>query len=161
MRLIEYEKELQTKDVYSLVAIASFFNGCFRECSRALVKLERLETITPQEREAYELLAINLFSRNPPHDKQKQEFNCPKCSTGINEFNINCQDCGSHYSPCIASGQSILEKEYYTCKICKHKALHKELLYLKLKHCPLCHAKIVLNEDGSLPKGKLKDQKRK
>jgi hypothetical protein len=46
MRLIEYEKELQTKDVYSLVAIASFFNGCFRECSRALVKLERLDTLT-------------------------------------------------------------------------------------------------------------------
>jgi WD repeat-containing protein 35 len=46
MRLIEYEKELQTKDVYSLVAIAAFFNQCFRECSRALVKLERLDTIT-------------------------------------------------------------------------------------------------------------------
>lgn len=46
MRLIEYEKELQTKDVYSLVAIASYFNGCFKECSKALNKLERLDTIT-------------------------------------------------------------------------------------------------------------------
>jgi WD repeat-containing protein 35 len=73
MRLIEYEKELQTKDVYSLVAIASFFNGCFRECSRALVKLERLDTINKAEREAYELLAINLFSRHPPVDKSKVE----------------------------------------------------------------------------------------
>mmetsp|Transcript_36640 Transcript_36640/g.56204 ORF Transcript_36640/g.56204 Transcript_36640/m.56204 type:complete len:130 (-) Transcript_36640:276-665(-) len=80
MRLIEYEKELQTKDVYSLVGIAAFFNGCYRECSRALVKLERLETISKSEREAYELLAINLFSRHPPQDdRQKQEFNCPKC----------------------------------------------------------------------------------
>jgi len=86
MRLIEYEKELQTKDVYSLVAIASFFNSCFRECSRALVKLERLETLTPAEREAYELLAINLFSRNPPVDKSKEEFSCPKCSHGISEL---------------------------------------------------------------------------
>jgi hypothetical protein len=46
MRLIEYEKELQTKDVYSLVAIASYFNGCYKECSKALNKLERLDTIT-------------------------------------------------------------------------------------------------------------------
>ena len=86
MRLIEYEKELQTKDVYSLVAIASFFNQCYRECSRALVKLERLETLNKQEREAYELLAINLFSRHPPIDKMKQEFSCPKCSRKINEL---------------------------------------------------------------------------
>jgi WD repeat-containing protein 35 len=153
MRLIEYEKELQTKDVYSLVAIASFFNGCYRECSRALVKLERLETLTKSEREAYENLAINLFSRHPPHDKQKQEFNCPKCSSVINEYDISCQECGSHFSPCIASGMSIREKEYYMCKVCKHKALHKELQYLKLKHCPLCHAKILFMEDGSLPRG--------
>jgi len=160
MRLIEYEKELQTKDVYSLVAIASFFNQCFRECSRALVKLERLDTITNSEREAYELLSINLFSRNPPHDKPKQEMNCPKCNHIVTEFDINCEECGSHYSPCIASGMSIVEKDYYTCKICKHKALHKELQYLKLKHCPLCHAKIVLNEDGSLPRGNLKKERR-
>ena len=86
MRLIEYEKELQTKDVYSLVAIAAFFNGCFRECSRALVKLERLETINKAEREAYELLAINLFSRHPPIDKSKVESQCPKCSKIINEL---------------------------------------------------------------------------
>ena len=86
MRLIEYEKELQTKDVYSLVAIASFFNACYRECSRALVKLERLETITKDEREAYELLAINLFSRHPPVDKSKVENQCPKCGKIINEL---------------------------------------------------------------------------
>ena len=87
MRLIEYEKELQTKDVYSLVAIAAFFNNCYRECSRALVKLERLDTISEAEREAYELLAINLFSRHPPVDRSKQEFSCPKCGKPcINEL---------------------------------------------------------------------------
>merc|ERR1719329_1955194 len=161
MRLIEYEKELATKDVYSLVAIASFFNQCYRECSRALVKLERLESITQQEREAYEMLAINLFFRHSPVDKkQKQEHNCPKCDNVINEFDINCKKCGAHFSPCIASGMSIREKEFYQCKVCKHKALHKELQYLKLKHCPLCHAKIVFQEDGSLPKGAIKKDRR-
>lgn len=46
MRLIEYEKELQTKDVYSLVALSCFFNECYKECSKAFVKLERLPDIT-------------------------------------------------------------------------------------------------------------------
>ena len=62
---------------------------------------------------------------------------------------INCRECGSHFSPCIASGQSILAKEYYSCKTCKHKALESELNYLKLKHCPLCHGKISLNEPSA------------
>lgn len=58
MRLIEYEKELSTKEVYSVVAIACFFNQCFRECSKAFVKLERLDGMTEKEREQYENLAI-------------------------------------------------------------------------------------------------------
>jgi len=118
------------------------------------VKLERLGDLTDKEREAYEMLAINLFSRNPPVDKATaKEFNCPKCKSRITEYDISCNECGSHYSPCIASGQSILEKEYYTCKTCKHKALENELSYLKLKHCPLCHAKINLAEGASKQRG--------
>jgi WD repeat-containing protein 35 len=88
MRLIEYEKELQTKDVYSLVALSSFFNECYKECSKAFVKLERLTDVTEKERESYEMLAINLFSRYPPHDNSKiLEFNCPKkdCKSKITE----------------------------------------------------------------------------
>jgi len=42
LRLIEYEKELNTKEVYSLVALASYYNNCFKECSKAFVKLERM-----------------------------------------------------------------------------------------------------------------------
>ena len=48
MRLIEYEKELSTKEVYSMVVIACMFNGCWRDCSKAFVKLERLEDVTPK-----------------------------------------------------------------------------------------------------------------
>ena len=69
MRLIEYEKELSTKEVYSIVALACYFNQCYRECSRAFVKLERLEDFTQKDREQYEQLAMQLFSRNPPVDK--------------------------------------------------------------------------------------------
>lgn len=106
MRLIEYEKELSTKEVYSIVAIACFFNQCYRECSKAFVKLERLPELTEKERESYELLALNLFARHTPLDKPHAEFKCPKrdCMASISEFDINCSDCGSHFSPCIASG---------------------------------------------------------
>ena len=88
MRLIEYEKELQTKDVYSLVALSCYFNECFKECSKAFVKLERLADVTDKEREQYESLAIALFSRHPPIDKVKREFNCPKreCKARITEL---------------------------------------------------------------------------
>ena len=55
---------------------------------------------------------------------------------------INCKECGSHFSPCIASGQSILAKDYVSCKTCKHKALRASLQTLKLRHCTLCHAKL-------------------
>jgi WD repeat-containing protein 35 len=90
MRLIEYEKELQTKDVYSLVALACYFNECYRDCSKAFVKLERLPDISEKEREQYEMLAINLFSRHAPIDKPKKEFNCPKrdCKARITELYV-------------------------------------------------------------------------
>lgn len=58
LRLIEYEKELSTKEVYSMVAIACFFNQCYRECSKAFVKLERLPDIQKKERDQYENLAL-------------------------------------------------------------------------------------------------------
>ena len=51
MRLIEYEKELSTREVYSIVVIACLFNECWRDCSKAFVKLERLESLTPKDRE--------------------------------------------------------------------------------------------------------------
>ena len=63
MRLVEYEKELNTKEVYSLLALACFYNECYKECSKAFVKLERLQDVSEKERESYELLAVNLFSR--------------------------------------------------------------------------------------------------
>jgi len=44
--LIEYEKELNTKEVYSLVALAAYYNNCFKECSKAFVKLEWMQGIS-------------------------------------------------------------------------------------------------------------------
>ena len=62
LRLIEYEKELNTKEVYSLVALSCYYNNCFKECSKAFVKLERMQGISDQERAAYESIALAIFS---------------------------------------------------------------------------------------------------
>lgn len=43
---MEYELELDTKKVYSLVALAAYYNNHFKECSRAFVKLETLTTLS-------------------------------------------------------------------------------------------------------------------
>ena len=144
LRLIEYEKELNTKEVYSLVALACYYNGCYKECSKAFVKLERLGGVSDEEREAYEQIALAVFSRHTPQDPVAMKFPCPKksCDAQLTEYETNCSRCGSFFSACIASGQSILAKQYYTCKTCKHKALEAELEKLSLKHCPLCHARI-------------------
>lgn len=129
IRLMEYEKEIDTREVYSLIALSSYYNKCYKECSKAFVKLERLQDINAKERDKFENIALSLFSRHAPNDAPQVKFPCPKkgCDAQISEYDTNCQRCGSFYSACIASGQSIIAKEYYTCKTCKHKALHKEL----------------------------------
>ena len=70
IRLKEDEKELGAKTVYGLVALAAYLNQSYHECSKALVKLERLpETeVTMSERMKYEELAISIFSNHSPSD---------------------------------------------------------------------------------------------
>ena len=56
--------------MYGLIALAAYLNHSYHECSKALVKLERLpeNEITMGERMKYEELAINIFTRHPPQD---------------------------------------------------------------------------------------------
>ena len=69
-------------------------------------------------------------------------FRCPKCESQVNEYDIACEACGAYFSPCIASGGSILMRGYAQCKRCKKKMIMKEIKALKLKNCPLCHDKL-------------------
>lgn len=68
LRLSEYEDILDTKDIYSLIALTSFYNKYFAQCSKAFVKLEALEDVPSQEQKAYSDLALTIFSTNPPTD---------------------------------------------------------------------------------------------
>jgi len=88
MRLIEYEKDLTTKVVYCLVAVAAGYSGMWSECSKAFVKLENMDGITPEDKEMYENMAIALFSKKPPKEDQKTMVNCPgkTCTATVSEL---------------------------------------------------------------------------
>ena len=63
LRASEYELELDTKQVYSLLALAAYYQKHWRECSRAFVKLEGMKGLTDEEKERYQDIASIIFSK--------------------------------------------------------------------------------------------------
>jgi WD repeat-containing protein 35 len=63
LRLVQYEKELDPKEVYRLIALNALLNKSYKECSNALSKLENLPKITKEEKEQFEELAIAIFTK--------------------------------------------------------------------------------------------------
>jgi WD repeat-containing protein 35 len=151
LRLVLYEKELGAKEVYRLIALSAYLNGSFKECSKALSKLEHLNTLNKMQREAYRKLSIAIFTKERPVNRNSKTFDCPnkKCDAKISEFDIDCKTCGSNFSPCVVSGQSVLQREYFKCKRCKHKCLKNEVYNKSVKYCPLCHVVLDISKAES------------
>lgn len=146
LRLAEYENILETKDIYSLIALSAFFSGYFKECSKAFVKLENLPGQSEEERILYEDLAVSIFLKHPPRDPKANMVKCPgkNCTNSVADTVTNCSDCGSNFPACMVSGRPIMEKTYVQCMNCKHKAIESELQRLRVKTCPLCHSVMKL-----------------
>jgi len=52
------------EDVYSLIpALTATASRAFRVCSNAFIKLETLESLTGEQRQQYEDLALEIFTR--------------------------------------------------------------------------------------------------
>jgi len=49
IRLVEYELEIDKKKIYSLLTLAGYYARNYKECSRALVKLESMDGLSDQE----------------------------------------------------------------------------------------------------------------
>jgi len=47
--------------VYSLIGLASYYNKHYKECSRAFTKLEKLESLSDEERDKFEEIAVSIF----------------------------------------------------------------------------------------------------
>ena len=146
LRLVLYEKELGAKEVYRLISLSAFLNQNYQHCSKALSTLENLPNLTKVQRQRYKDLAVHIFMMNEPKNHNEFFVKCPnkKCGSEVSEFSIDCKSCGSNFSPCVYSGQSIMMKGYYKCKRCKHKCLESEIYNKPIKFCPLCHLALDL-----------------
>lgn len=131
---------LETKEIYSLVALSALYNKHYNIASKAFIKLEGLEDGIPAQLEKYSDLAVKLFIRNPPEDPMTQSFSCPnlKCNNKIKDWTTSCSDCGMSISACIVSGRALITDDVISCRECRHKAYSKELR--SYNNCPLCHA---------------------
>ena len=121
MRLNKYEHILDPVDVHSLVALTSYYNGYFGQCSRAFTKLETSEECPDEKKEGFSELAMDIFTINPPTDPAKTV------------------DADGKF--CVASGKPIQEDSRTTrCTTCKRHSLTQEIRRYALRNCPLCHS---------------------
>ena len=146
LRLVQYEKELETKEVYRLIALSAFLNKSYKECSKALSKLENLDSLTEDEKENYRDLSVSIFTQFKPNNQNEEVLKCPgkNCKAEVTEFDIDCKECGITFSPCVITGTSIVEREYVKCKQCKHKSLRNAAKKDVARICRLCHANLTL-----------------
>ena len=141
LHLREYEGLIPVEDIYSLLALASCANRAFATCSRAFIKLEALTDITPEEKEAYEDLAMNIFMKYSPKDSRSNRAECTNCETMIPDWVGVCPSCNTKFQTCIVTGRPIMDTgSTWTCNECKHSALEQDITMKS--HCPLCHAVI-------------------
>jgi len=79
---------LDPKEVYRLIALSAFLNKSFKECSKALAKLENLPNLTKQESENYQELAISIFTKHDPQNIKENQVKCPGkgCENMISEL---------------------------------------------------------------------------
>lgn len=78
LHLRDYEDIIPAVEIYSLLAVCSSANRAFATCSRAFIKLESLESLSAEQRQLYEELALQIFTKYPPKDTRRT----PPDSTG-------------------------------------------------------------------------------
>ena len=61
-------------EIYSLLAICAAANRAFGTCSQAFIKLESLESLDPEQRQLYEDLALEIFTKYTPKDSRPMEL---------------------------------------------------------------------------------------
>ncbi|RMC17193.1 hypothetical protein DUI87_05770 [Hirundo rustica rustica] len=74
LHLRDYEDIIPAVEIYSLLALCACANRAFYTCSKAFVKLESLETLKPEQRQQYEDLALEIFTRYSPNYKKTPDL---------------------------------------------------------------------------------------
>uniref|UniRef100_A0A8D0CZF9 WD repeat-containing protein 35 n=1 Tax=Sander lucioperca TaxID=283035 RepID=A0A8D0CZF9_SANLU len=129
LHLREYEDIIPAVEIYSLLAICSTANGAFSTCSQAFIKLESLESLDPEQRQLYEDLALEIFTKHTPKDNLTTDlYGSSEGTEGT-------------LPTCIVTGLPIQEYQFWMCSVCKHCALGQEIS--KYNCCPLCHCPVA------------------
>jgi WD repeat-containing protein 35 len=144
LRLREYETILPQVEIYSLVALTSFYSKHYRQCSKAFIKLQSLPLSNSKSKEIAKL-ALSIFTRWTPKDPATRHTTCHNCGSNVKEWDSRCGDCGTAFPACIISGKSMLEPHNtMICKACKHRFYESELR--SLRNCALCHQPLQFDE---------------
>ncbi|XP_074803645.1 WD repeat-containing protein 35 isoform X1 [Natator depressus] len=129
LHLRDYEDIIPAVETYSLLALCACANRAFGTCSKAFVKLESLETLSPEQRQQYEDLALEIFTKHCPKHTKKSDLD------GLLEG-------GEGKLPtCVATGRSITEYQFWMCNVCKHCVQAQEIS--NYNFCPLCHSSVT------------------
>lgn len=146
LHLRDYDDFIDIEEIYCLLALASCLNRAFSICSKAFVKLESCETIPQERRNAYEELAIAVFTKNAPKEsKNTSKSECTYCETMIPDWCTVCPSCHTKFSICVASGRPIMDSsQQWTCSRCAHNAHKSDLV--NFNNCPLCHQKLIYSK---------------
>ncbi|XP_071111924.1 WD repeat-containing protein 35-like isoform X1 [Haliotis cracherodii] len=140
LHLREYEDIINPVDIYSLLALCACANKAFGTCSKAFIKLESIDVLSPEQRQPYEELALEIFTKHSPKDNRVNRIECNSCASQIPDWSTSCPSCDTKFPTCIVTGRPIMEYEYWLCSSCKHRAIQTEIS--QKSTCPLCHVKV-------------------
>ncbi|KAG9494630.1 hypothetical protein GDO78_002132 [Eleutherodactylus coqui] len=127
LHLRDYEDIIPAVEIYSLVALCGCANRDFGTSSKAFIKLESL-ALSPEQRQQYEDLALEIFTKHSPKDSRKADGEVfPEGGEG-------------KLPTCIASGRPITDYQFWMCSVCKHGVQDREIAVYSF--CPLCHSSI-------------------
>ncbi|XP_057598538.1 WD repeat-containing protein 35 isoform X2 [Hippopotamus amphibius kiboko] len=128
LHLRDYEDIIPAVEIYSLLALCACASRAFGTCSKAFIKLESLETLSSEQKQQYEDLALEIFTKHTPKDNRKSELD-------------SLLEGGEGKLPtCVATGSPITEYQFWMCSVCKHCVLAQEIS--NYNFCPLCHSAV-------------------
>ena len=129
--LENYTDVFDTKQVYSLIALTSYYAGHYGRCSMAFSKLENLEPENENSSE-YSDLATAIFLQHAPVDPVAKKNG----EDSLNSFGVN-KAGGVLTHVCVASGRQItIADTTETCAVCGKRCIAGELR--GSQNCPLC-----------------------
>ncbi|XP_072266186.1 WD repeat-containing protein 35 [Pyxicephalus adspersus] len=126
LHLRDYEDIIPAVEIYSLLALCACANRAFGTCSKAFIKLESLEALSSDQRQQYEDLALEIFTKQSPKDSRNPEAD------------VFAERGDGKFPTCIASGRPITEYQFWMCSVCKHGVQDREIAAYSF--CPLCHS---------------------